>query len=86
MPLKLETTQSKALHQLRYSLSAKLVGPALATQADRSIQAEISELPMVLIPGKALHLNAGKDLIACLEQRFCDPEYEKGHPGHEAFE
>jgi hypothetical protein len=76
-PLNLEATSSNALHLLRTSLCAKFVGPALATQVDRSILAEISELPVVLIPGIALHLNVCKDLIASLEQQFCDPEYEK---------
>ena len=76
VPLNLETTQSNALHLLRSSLCATLVGPAFAAQMGRSILAEISELTVVLIPGKALHLNVGKDLIASLEQQFCGLEYE----------
>ena len=75
--LKLETRSSNALHLLRSSLCANLVGPPLATQVDRRILAEISELPVALIRGKALHHNVCKDLIASLEQQFCDPEYEK---------
>ena len=70
VPLNIETASIKAVHLLRSSLCAKLVGPALATQVDRSILAEISELPVVLIPRKALHLNVCKDLIASLEQQF----------------
>ena len=69
-PLNTETTPSNALHLLRTSLCAKLVGPALATQVDQSILAEISELPVVLTPRKALHLNVRKDLIASLNQQF----------------
>ena len=57
VPLNLDTTSSNALHILMYSLCAKLVGPALATQVDRRILADISELLVVLIPRKALHLN-----------------------------
>ena len=86
VPLNLETTSSNASHLLRYFLCAKLVGLALATQVDRSILVEISELPVALIPGKALHLNVCKDRVASLEQQSWDPEYEKGHPRQEAFE
>ena len=70
VPLNLETTPRNVFHILRYYLCTKLVGPALATQADRSILAEISELPVVLIPGNALHLNVCKDLIASPAQQF----------------
>ena len=76
VPLTLEKTPSNALHLLRSSLCAKMVGPALATQVDRSILAEIPELPAVLIPGKAQHLNVCKDLIASPEQQFRGSEYE----------
>ena len=70
VPLNLETIPSNALHPLRSSLCAKLVGPALATQVDRSILAEISDLPVVLIPRQALHLNVCKDIIGSLGQQF----------------
>ena len=70
VPLSIETTPSNALHLLRSSLFAKLVGPTLATQVDQMILAEISELPVVLILGKTLHLNDCKNLIASLEKQL----------------
>ena len=41
------------------------------------ILAEISELPVVLIPEEALKLDVRKDLIASLEQQLCGPEDEE---------
>ena len=61
VPQSLETTPSNALHLLRSSLCAKLVGPALAAQVNRMILAEISELPVVLIPEEALNLDVRND-------------------------
>jgi hypothetical protein len=85
-PLNLEATSSNALRIMRSSLCAKLVYPALATHVDRNVLAEISELPVVLIPAQALRLHVCMDLIAYMEQQLCDPKYKKEHPGQEAFE
>ena len=41
VPLSLDATAGNALHLLRSSLGAKLVGPAMAAQLNRMILAEI---------------------------------------------
>ena len=74
VPLTLEPTPANAMHLLRSSLCAKLVGPALAAQANRMILAEISEVPVKLFPEEHLHLEVRKDLIAALEEQHCEPE------------
>ena len=48
VPVTLEPTPANAMHLLRSSLCAKLVGHALAAQANKMILAEISEVPVKL--------------------------------------
>jgi hypothetical protein len=47
-PFRLDTTPANAMHVLRSSLAAKLVGPTLALQVGRRILAEVSELRATL--------------------------------------
>ena len=68
VPLSMDPTPSNAMHILRSSLSAKLVGPAMAAQLNRLILAEISELPVKLIPEEILNIQIRQDLIASLGQ------------------
>ena len=74
VPLSMDPTPSNAMHILRSSLSAKLVGPAMAAQLNRLILAEISELPVKLIPEETLNLQIRQNLIASLGQDHGDQE------------
>ena len=71
VPLSLQPTAASALHLLRSSLCSKLVGPAMATQANRKILARISEVPVKMCAEQDLNLNIRRDLIALLEERHC---------------
>ena len=71
VPLSLQPTAASALHLLRSSLCSKLVGPAMAAQANRKILAEISEVPVKMCAEQDLNLNIRRDLIALLEERQC---------------
>ena len=57
VPLSFPPTKATALHLLRSSLCSKLVGPAMATQANRKILAEISEVPVKMCAEQDLNLN-----------------------------
>ena len=71
VPLSFPATRATALHLLRSSLCSKLVGPAMATQANRKILAEISEVPVKMCAEQELNLNIRRDLIALLAERQC---------------
>jgi hypothetical protein len=77
VPLSLQTTPANALHLLRSSLCSKLVGPAVAAQADRMILAEIAEVPVKLFSEQEVNLGIRRDLIASLEQQHCGCEVEE---------
>jgi hypothetical protein len=74
VPLSLQPTPANAMHLLRSALCVKLVGPALAAQANRMILSEISEVPVRLFQEQDINLEIRKDLIASLEQQHCGPE------------
>ena len=76
VPLSMQSTPANALHLLRSALCVKLVGPALAAQANRMILAEISEVPVKLIPEQEINLEIRKDLVASLEKQHCGPEVD----------
>ena len=67
VPLSLQPTAASALHLLRSSLCSKLVGPAMAAQANRKILAEISEVPVKMCAEQDMNQNIRRDLIALLE-------------------
>ena len=71
VPLSFPPTAANALHLLRSSLCSKLVGPAMAAQANRKILAEISEVPVKMCAEQDLNLDIRRDLIALLEERQC---------------
>ena len=71
VPLSLQPTAASALHLLRSSLCSKLVGPAMAAQANRKILAEISEVPVEMCAEQDMNQNIRRDLIALLEERHC---------------
>ena len=71
VPLSLQPTAASALHLLRSSLCSKLVGPAMATQANRKILAEISEVPVEMCAEQDMNQNIRRDLIALLAERQC---------------
>ena len=74
VPLSLQPTAASALHLLRSSLCSKLVGPAMAEQANRKILAEISEVPVKMCAEQDMNQNIRRDLIALLEERHCGGE------------
>jgi hypothetical protein len=77
-PLKLATTPANAMHLLRSSLCSKLVGPALAAQANRLILAHIAELPVVTFSQEDLGLKIKDDLAASLAELHCGPDLHCG--------
>ena len=74
VPLHAPATRAHALHLLRSSLCSKLVGPALASQVNRMILAEITEVPVKLVAKDTLEQQIKMDLIAALEREHCEPE------------
>ena len=74
VPLSLQPTAASALHLLRSSLCSKLVGPAMAEQANRKILAEISEVPVKMCAEQDMNQNIRRDLIALLEEKHCVEE------------
>ena len=74
VPLHAPATRANALHLLRSSLCSKLVGPALASQVNRMILAEITEVPVKLVAKDTLEQQIKMDLIAALEREHCEPE------------
>ena len=62
VPLSLQPTRANALHALRSSLCAKVVGPALAAQASRKILAEISEVLVNFFSGQDMSLEIKKGI------------------------
>ena len=79
VPLDLDTTSANALHMLRSSLPVRLVGPALAGQLSKMVLAEISELPVRLIPEETLKDQIRQDLVASLHQNLGGPEEHEGN-------
>jgi hypothetical protein len=77
VPLCQQTTSATALHLLRSSMCSKLVGPALAAQANRMIIAEIAEVPVKLFSEQEVNLGIRRDLIASLEQQHCGCDVEE---------
>ena len=71
VPLSFPPTAATALHLLRSSLCSKLVGPAMAAQANRKILAEISQVPVKMCAEQDMNMNIRRDLIASLEERHC---------------
>jgi len=69
-------TRANAMHFLRSSNVAKLVGPALATQVSRLVLAQISEVPVTLMSDKDLHAAIKQDLMNSLAAQHCPPEEE----------
>ena len=76
VPLHAPATRANALHLLRSSLCSKLVGPALASQVNRMILAEITEAPVKLVSNDTLEQQIKMDLIAALEREHCEPEVD----------
>ena len=74
VPLHAPATRANALHLLRSSLCSKLVGPALASQVQRMILAEIADVPVELVSKDTLEQQIKMDLIAALEREHCKPE------------
>ena len=74
VPMHLDATPSNALHMLRSSLCAKLVGPALAAQMNRLILAEIADVPVKSFTEASLNLKVRQDLVTSLEHQHCGPE------------
>ena len=74
VPLHAPATRANALHLLRSSLCSKLVGPALASQVQRMILAEIADVPVELMSKDTLEQQIKMDLIAALEREHCRPE------------
>ena len=74
VPLHAPATRANALHLLRSSLCSKLVGPALASQVNMMILAEITEVPVKLVSKDTLEQQIKMDLIAALEREHCEPE------------
>ena len=66
VPFQLAPTPSNARHLLRSRWCQKLVGPALALQASRSILAEIADAPVALISEADLALKVRQDLVDTL--------------------
>ena len=76
VPLHAPATRANALHLLRSSLCSKLVGPALASQVNRMILAEITEVPVEMVSKDTLDQQIKMDLIAALERAHCEPEVD----------
>ena len=73
-PFHLDPTPANALHLLRSDWCSKLVGPALAAQANRLILAEIADVPVQLYTDEDLKLQVRQDLVATLEHQLCGPD------------
>ena len=67
----MEPTPANALLILRSSLCQKMVGHAMAVQANRMILAEMAEVPVELLPEPEFNLLVKRDLISSLEQQQC---------------
>ena len=82
VPFQVAPTRANALHLLRSSWCSKLVGPALAAQANRLILAEIAEVPVQLQSDAELNLRVRQDLIQFLEHQHCppDPDDQEARP------
>merc|ERR1712051_362891 len=76
VPFHAEPTPANSLHLLMSSMCSKIVGPAMAQQLRRLILAEIAEVPVVLIPERALADKIRQDLVDSLG-RQADPEPEE---------
>ena len=74
VPLTMEPTPANALLILRSSLCQKMVGHAMAVQANRMILAEMAEVPVELLPEPEFNLLVKRDLISSLEQQQCGQE------------
>jgi hypothetical protein len=68
VPFQLEATPANAMHVLRSSLAAKLVGHTLAVQLGRRILAEVTDLPVPLLTDMEVSLGLKRDLVASLVQ------------------
>ena len=73
VPWRLDPTPANAMHLLRSSLCCRLVGPAMAAQANRLILAEISDVPVHLFSEADLSLKVQENLISVLEEQECGP-------------
>ena len=77
-PQEMEPCPANALHFLRSSLCAKLVGPTLAKQVSLKILSEIVELPVPLMSDQDITRGLKVDLAATLEQLHCGPDNVQG--------
>ena len=71
VPWHASPTPANALHLLRSGLCCKLVGPALAAQANRLILREIADVPVSLLSPADLTTRVRQDLVACLHRQQC---------------
>ena len=81
VPWHVAPTPANALHLLRSSWCIKLVGPALAAQANRMILSEIADVPVPLLSDQDLAQAVRQDLVEALEQRFCPETEDEKEPG-----
>ncbi len=66
VPFNMAATPANAMHILRSSLAAQLVGSTLAIQVSRQILAEIAELPVPLLTAIEESLGLKNDLVTSL--------------------
>jgi hypothetical protein len=68
VPFNMNATPANAMHILRSSLAAKLVGSTLAMQVSRQILADVAELPVPLLTEIEESLGLKNDLVTSLVQ------------------
>ena len=71
VPLHAEPTPATVLHILRSGLCQKLVGKAMAAQANRLVLAEIAEVTVGLISPVDANLQVRQELVAILHRQAC---------------
>ena len=70
VPLNVLPTRANAVHLLRSSLAAKLVGPTLAKQVNRKLLSEISESTIPLLSAAELSTGVKKDHVDLLAKPY----------------
>ena len=84
VPLHAEPTPATVLHILRSGLCQKLVGKAMAAQANRLVLAEIADVPVGLISPVDANLQVRQELVAILHRQLCGPSDDEKEPARPA--
>ena len=77
VPFHVAPTTENALRLLKSGWCCKLGGPALAAQTNRSLLAEIADVPVQLHSDEALSMRVRQDLIATPENLHGGPQVDE---------